>query len=262
MLRLAVHLETHLGDRPFAERWTISRTLGFHGCEFNWRRHNLAEAMGLRAESGLTVTCLGGTTGGQSSAALPSLVWPADRERLGVEVQSAIRAAKAMDCPRLVMVPGNHVAGWDRDRHRAEVVASLRSVAPHLERAGVTVVLEPLNSRVDHAHCWCDTSEEAFAVVEAVGSPAVRVLYDLYHLRVMGDDLVATITRHHAAIGYYHVAGVPGRREPNGGEVDFAPVFDAIGTTGYAGFIGLEYRPALPPEESLAHVRAAYPDRA
>jgi len=261
MLRLAVHLETHLGDRPFEERWRTSRALGFHGCEFNWRLHSPAAAEALRAETGLSVTCLGGTTGGAPAGARPSLVGPGDRERLAVDVEMAIGVAKALDCRRLVMVPGNRVDGWSRDRHRAEVVASLRLVAPQLERAGVTAVLEPLNSRVDHRECWCDTSAEAFAIVEAVGSPAVRVLYDLYHMRVMGDDLAATVRRHHEAIGYYHVAGVPGRHEPDGGEVDFAPVFDAIGATGYDGFVGLEYHPALPPAESLARVRAAHPDR-
>lgn len=261
MLRLAVHLETHLGDRPFPERWRTSQALNFHGCEFNWRRHDLAEALAARAETGLAVTCLGGTTGGKPGGTPPSLVWPADRERLAADVQTAIERAKALACPRLVMVPGNRVAEWDRARHRAEVVASLRSVAPLLEQAGVTVVLEPLNSRVDHCDCWCDTSEEAFAVVAAVDSPAVKVLYDLYHMRVMGDDLAATIARHHAAIGYYHLAGVPGRHEPLGGEIDNAAVFAAIAATGYDGFIGLEYSPALPPVASLERVRAALPDR-
>lgn len=260
IVRLAVHLETHLGDRPFVERWRAARALGFRACELNWRRHERAEAVAARAETALRVTCLGGTTGGRPGGPIPSLVWPEDRERLAADLEAALQAAEALDCPRLVMVPGNRVAGWDRARHRAEVVASLRAVAPRLEAAGRTAVIEPLNSRVDHRECWCDTSAEAFAVVEAVGSPAVKVLCDCYHMAVMGDDLVATIRRHHAAIGYYHVAGVPGRHEPLGGDVDFAPVFEAIAATGYDGYIGLEYTPALAPEESLARVRAAYPE--
>ena len=261
MLRLGVHLETNLQDRPFPDRFSGSRALGFRGCEFNWRRHELEEALTARSATGLAVTCLGGTTGGQPGGKIPSLVWPGDRERLAPDVQTAIKAAQALACPRLVMVPGNHVVGWDRGRHRAEVVASLRSVAPLLERSGVSVVLEPLNSRVDHRDCWCDTSAEAFAIVEAVASPSVKVLYDLYHMKVMGDDLIATVRRHHDLIGYYHVAGVPGRHEPIGGEIDNAAVFDAIASTGYDGYIGLEYSPALPPEESLMRVREALPDR-
>lgn len=261
MIGLSVHLETHLKDRPFAERWRAARALGYRSCEFNWRRHDIAEAQAARAATGLTVTCMGGATGGPRGGDLPSLVDPDARERLAADVETAIARAKAMDCPRLVMVPGNVVDEWDRTRHRAEVAASLRGVAPQLERAGVTVVIEPLNSRVDHRNCWCDTSAEAFAVVEAVGSPAVKVLYDLYHMRVMGDDVAAVIARHHHLIGYYHVAGVPGRHEPLGGDLDFAAALDAIAATGYDGFVGLEYGPALPPEESLTRVREAYPDR-
>ena len=261
MLRLSVHLEAHLHDRPFAARWQASRDLGFAGCEFNWRAHDAAAAAVLRAESGLTVTCLGGATGGAAGGDRPCLVAPEDRERLLADVDTAIGAAKAVGCPHLVMVPGNWVTGWSVERHHAEVVASLRTVAPQLERAGVIAAVEPLNSRVDHPQCWCDTSAKALAIVDAVGSPAVRILYDLYHMAVMGDDLAETIRHHHAEIAYYHVAGVPGRHEPDAGEVRYAPVFDAIAATGYDGYVGLEYGPALAPEESLRRVRAALPDR-
>ncbi len=262
MPRLSVHLEAHLSDRPFPERWRASRALGFTGCEFVWRGKDLAQAQSLEQETGLSVRCLGGTTGGVPGHGRPALTAPGDAEYLVSDVEKAIAAAQALQCPRLVMVPGDRVAGWSTAEHRATVVASLRGVAPLLERAGVTVVLEPLNSRVDHRTCWCDTSAEAFAVVEAVGSPAVRVLYDLYHMAVMGDDLRAVIRAHHDLIGYYHIAGVPGRHEPLGGEVDFAPVLECIDETGYADYVGLEYGPSLAPEESLRRVRAAYPDPA
>ena len=261
MLRLSVHMEAHLHDRPFAARWRASRDLGFRGCEFNWRAHDVAEAVALQADTGLEVTCLGGATGGAAGGDRPCLVSPGDRERLAADMEKAIGVAHAVRCPHLIMVPGDWVEGWSVERHHAEVVASLRSVATQLERAGVIAVIEPLNSRVDHRKCWCDTSAKAFDLIEGVGSPAVRVLYDLYHMAVMGDDLAATIRHHHEAIAYFHVAGVPGRHEPDAGEVDFAPAFDAIAETGYSGYIGLEYGPALAPEESLRRVRAWMPDR-
>lgn len=261
MLRVAVHLETHLRDRPFAERWRASKALGYAGCEFVWRGKNPEEVVALRRETGLQVTCLGGTTGGKAGGGRPALTDPGNRELLAADVTEAIAAAKAYGCTRLVMVPGDVVEGWTQQRLHDEVVASLKSVAPLVEKAGVTIVVEPLNSRVDHKTCWCDTSNKGIAIVDAVGSPAVKILYDLYHMAVMGDDLAQVITAHHDAIGYYHIAGAPGRHEPTGGEVDFAPALDAIVRSGYDGFIGLEYGPALPPEESLRAVRVAFPDR-
>ncbi len=262
MLRIAVHLEPHLHDRPFAARWSGSRSLGYQGGEFNWRAHDAAEAVQLRAETGLEVTCMGGATGGVPGAAgRPSLISEADWERLTTDVDRAIGIAQSLGCKNLVMVPASLQAGWSEQRYHDEMVATLRMLAPRLEQGGVNAAIEPLNSRVDHKDCWCDTRAKAFAVVEAVGSPAVKVLYDLYHMAVMGDDLVSTIRRHHDLITYYHVAGVPGRHEPDAGEVDYRPVFDAIASTGYSGYVGLEYGPSLPPVESLQRVRVAFPDR-
>ncbi len=259
---LAVHLETHLKDRPFGERWRTGKALGFAACEFVWRGKDMAEAAALRSETGMAVTCMGGTTGGAPGHGRPALVAPQDREQLASDLDAAVAAAHAVDCPFLVMVPGDHVEGWSEAEHHAVVVASLRAVVPQLEAAGVTALLEPLNTRVNHPTCWCDTSTKAFAVVEAVGSRSVRVLYDLYHMKVMGDDLQAVVRAHHPLIGYYHVAGVPGRHEPTGGEVDFRPVLDTIEATGYRGFVGLEYSPSIAPEDSLRLVRGAFPDPA
>ena len=257
---LAVHLETQLRDRPFPERWRTSKALGFAACEFVWRGKDMAEAAALQAETGLAVTCMGGTTGGAPGRGRPALIAPQDQAQLAADVAKAIAAARAVSCPHLVMVPGDRVEGWSEAQHHAVVVAALRTVAPQLEAAGVTALLEPLNSRVDHRTCWCDTSTKAFAVVEAVGSAGVKVLYDLYHMRVMGDDLDAVVRAHHPLIGYYHIAGVPGRHEPTGGEVDFAPVLATIAATGYRGFVGLEYGPSIEPEASLRQVRAAFAD--
>lgn len=260
MPRLAVHLETHLTDRPYAERWRTSAALGFCACEFVWRDKNMVEAVALQEETGLAVTCMGGTTGGAPGHGRPALIAPEDRELLVADVAKAIAAAQSVHCPHLVMVPGDQVAGWTQAQHHAAVVDSLRAVVPPLEAAGITALLEPLNTRVDHPNCWCDTSAKAFAVAEAVGSSNVKVLYDLYHMRVMGDDLGAVVRANHSLIGYYHIAGVPGRHEPCGGEVDFAPVLATIAATGYTGFVGLEYGPSMEPEASLRQVWAAFPD--
>ncbi len=92
-------------------------------------------------------------------------------------------------------------------------MAALRAAAPHAENAGVNLVLELLNSRVDHPGYQADHTRWGVSVVEAVASPRVKLLYDIYHMQVMEGDLIRTIQQQHSHIAHYHTAGNPGRRD-------------------------------------------------
>lgn len=261
MIKLAAHLEMNFAkDVPFKERWLAAHRLGFKGCEFVWRAHDLQEAAELKAQAPLAVSVLGGTTGGAVGGERPVLVWPEDRDRLAVDVQKAIDYARKMECPNLIMVVGNFRKEWSVEKHRQEVVASLKSVAPLLEQAGVTVVIEPLNSKVDHKGVYCDNTAEAFEIVKEVGSANVKILYDVYHMQIMEGNVISTIRNNHEHIGYYHIAKVPGRFEPIGGELNFPPILEAIAGTGYSGFIGLEYKPSANDLQVLEQIKANYPE--
>ncbi len=134
------------------------------------------------------------------------------------------------------------------------MVACLKTAAPLAEEAGVTLVLEPLNILVDHPGYFLTSSREGFEIVEQVGSPAVKLLYDIYHQQVTEGNLIATITSHIDLIGHFHAADVPGRHEPGTGEINYANVLAAIDEAGYEGFIGLEYAPTVATAESLQAV--------
>ena len=126
------------------------------------------------------------------------------------------------------------------------------------EDAGVTLVLELLNSKVDHPDYQCDRTTWGLQVIERVGSPRVRLLYDIYHMQVMEGDLMRTIQAHHGAIGHYHVAGNPGRHEPDRSqEISYPAIYEAIATTDFEGYVGMEYIPRGGPVASL---RAALDD--
>ncbi|QHT61185.1 TIM barrel protein [Paenibacillus lycopersici] len=260
MLRFAAHLEMNFGKEvSFADRWHAAADSGFAGCEFVWRQHEWQEVQDLRKARPLQVSCMGGTTGFQTGGGRPLLTRPEDREWLARDVRTAVDYAQRTACPRLIFVPGNLQPGWSIERHRKEAVESLRAIVPIVEEAGVTVVLEPLNSKADHPGIYCDSSAEAMRIVEQVGSRNVKLLYDIYHMQIMEGSLIETIRKHHDLIGYYHVAKVPGRHEPLGGEVNLPPVLEAIAETGYDGFIGLEYSPERSAEEAYRSVKAAYP---
>lgn len=259
MIKFAAHLEINFGKGlPFGDRWKAAKRGGFRGCEFVWRNVELSEAVELQQAVPLTVSCLGGTTGG-GAGPRPVLLLPEDRERLAQDVETAVAYAGKLSCRNLVLVPGNRIPGWSLEKHRQEAVASLTYVAPILEAAGVTALLEPLNSKVDHKAAYCDTAEEGLRVVQLAGSPNVKLLYDAYHMQIMGEAHSRTIRAHSAWIGYYHLAKVPGRTEPVGGEIDFAALLETIGETGYDGFIGLEYRPSDKYSSAFERIGSAYP---
>ncbi|MFC5449808.1 hydroxypyruvate isomerase family protein [Paenibacillus aestuarii] len=260
MNRFAAHLEMNFGnERSFGERWQTAAANHFAGCEFVWRLHDVTEVLELQEKYKMRVACLGGTTGFASGGERPVLTRPEDREWLVEDVQKAIGYAQMTSSPYLVFVPGNLNPDWSLERHREEALQSFAAVVPYLEKAGVTAVLEPLNSKVDHPGIYCDTFSEAARLIEQIGSPNVKILYDIYHMQMMGEQLVDSIETHHSLIGHYHAARVPGRNEPLGGDESLQAALQAIEKTGYEGFIGLEYKPTGLAEESYRELRVQYP---
>ncbi len=173
--------------------------------------------------------------------------------------QQAIAAAQTVGCKTLICttniatpIPIN----INRNRVHAGVVACLKTAAPLAEEADVTLVLEPLNILVDHPGYFLTSSREGFEIIEQVGSPAVKLLYDIYHQQVTEGNLIATITSHIELIGHFHAADVPGRHEPGTGEINYANVLAAIDEAGYEGFIGLEYKPTAATPQTLDHILA------
>ena len=124
------------------------------------------------------------------------------------------------------------------------------------EEAGVTLVLEPLNVLTNHMGYFLDSSYEAFAIIEEVGSPAVKLLFDVYHQQISNGNLIDTIKKFGHLVGHYHIADVPGRNEPGTGEINYPNVFRAIDATGYQAYVGMEYRSLAPSADTFAAVKA------
>ena len=112
-----------------------------------------------------------------------------------------------------------------------------------LEASGITLVIEPLNELIDHLGYYLVRSEEAFQIIDQVGSPNVKVVFDIYHQQISEGQLIANITSNIDKISHFHAAGNPGRHELTRGELHYPSIFDAISATGYRGFVGLEYWP-------------------
>ena len=127
----------------------------------------------------------------------------------------------------------------------------MKKMAQAAEDHRVVLVLEPLNPIVDHPAYWLTKMSEAVDIIQEVASPSLKILDDLYHQQLTEGNLIANLTLYAPWIGHFHVAGVPGRHELVGGELDYRNIFAAISKSGYAGYVGLEFSPAGDDEAAL-----------
>ncbi|MFN8374140.1 MAG: TIM barrel protein [Anaerolineae bacterium] len=171
------------------------------------------------------------------------------------ELRANLKLAAEWGIPNLICFSGNR-HGLD-DAVGAEITAeTLRQVAPFAEDAGVTLVLELLNSKVDHPDYQCDSTPWGVQVCEMVNSPRVKLLYDIYHMQIMEGDVIRTIQQYHPHIGHYHTAGNPGRNEiDDSQELNYRAIMRAIAATGYEGYVGQEF---LPTRDPLAGLKQAF----
>ncbi len=171
--------------------------------------------------------------------------------RIIAELQAKIRLAAQWEIANLICFSGSR-AGLDDAAGIANTAEGLAQVARQAEDAGVTLVLELLNSKVDHPDYQTDRTAWAVEVCRQVNSPAVRVLYDIYHMQIMEGDIIRTIGAAHPWIGHYHTAGNPGRHELSADqELNYSAIFRAIAATGYRGYVGHEFIPTGDPVAAL-----------
>ncbi|MDR3706839.1 MAG: TIM barrel protein [Capsulimonadaceae bacterium] len=182
---------------------------------------------------------------------------PANHDRIAREIDENLTVAAKYGIANLIVFSGNRLPGQSDDEGAEVIAAGLRRVARSAEDAGVTLIMELLNSKVDHAGYQADHTDWLAKIVDAVGSERFKILYDIYHMQIMEGDLVRTIGAHASRIAHYHTAGNPGRHELIGEmqEISYPAVFRAIAATGYNGFVGHEIVPAGNPLDAL---REAY----
>ncbi|MEK7753621.1 MAG: TIM barrel protein [Acidobacteriota bacterium] len=174
-----------------------------------------------------------------------SLSDAADREGFLRELQYCIAAAEAVQCDRLEVLSGNLLPNLPRAEQMASAVETLRAAVPLLERHRMTAVVEMLNSTQEHPGYFLDTVPDALALIDRVGSPRVRLLFDIYHVQLGEGNIIRKLREHIGHIGQIHFADVPGRHQPGTGEINYRNVFKTIYDLGdrYTGFVTAEYEP-------------------
>jgi hydroxypyruvate isomerase len=247
-IRFSVCIDMIMTEIPFLQRMERIKQIGYAAFEFwDWKSKDVDAIIRKKTELGLEVATIMG-------AGWKQLNTEEARKAFVSEIQSSIGAAKRLGSKTLIVTTGLEDKRLSRAEQHANYVAALKAAAPHAEAAQVTLVLEPLNTKVDHPAYYLQTAKEGFDILDEVASPAVKMLFDIYHHQIMEGNVIEDITKNIAKIAHFHVADVPGRHEPGTGEINYANVFRAITASGYQGFVGLEYKPSRSAEETLRAV--------
>ncbi|MFB6074028.1 MAG: hydroxypyruvate isomerase family protein [Haloarculaceae archaeon] len=260
-LTLAANVEMALGDDDPVTGIEHAADLGLDAIEYfdvegadPAAVREASEAHGVDVAATLTVGVARNTTGSGDSLTDPSL-----HERAVADLERSIERGREIGAESLIATVGPAREETPPGIEHRAIVNALRDAAPAAERAGITLLVEPLNVRVDHAGYYLTSSYETYEIVDAVDSPRVRALYDVYHQQITEGNVISNLRDHREFLGHVHVADVPGRHEPGTGELAYGNVFDALAETGYDGYVGLEFAPSGDPDAAVEAVRSLLP---
>ena len=245
MIKYSACIEALYKEVPFIDRIEKVAAVGMQAFAFwGWSTKDIDAIKAAKDKFGLEVATFGSDVGGP-------LVDPSNRSKLTDALKSSVEVAHKLDCSRMLVTTGNEIEGVSREAQHQSIVDGLKIAAEILEAEGITLSLEPLNILVNHKGYYLYTSDEGFQIIDEIGSPNVKLLYDIYHQQITEGNLIATITSNIDKISHFHVADVPGRHEPGTGEINYKNVFKSISESGYDGFVGLEFWPECPDDDAL-----------
>lgn len=242
-------------DVDFYDRFAAAKAAGLDAVEFwGWPGKDIGRIKSLAAENGLVISDFCVAAQNPEWAAEFNAKRLLDRSGIGAFVKATeetITVAKELNVQTLIVTVGQERNDVTRSEQHTNIVLALKAAAPILEDAGVVLVVEPLNTMVNHRGYFLASGYEAFGILEEVGSPNVKLLYDVYHQQITEGNLIDNIKKYTSLIGHMHIADVPGRHEPGTGEINYRNVFKAIEESGYNRYVGMEYRAQKPDAETV-----------
>jgi 2-dehydrotetronate isomerase len=243
MPRFAANLSMMFQDLDFLDRFEAAAQAGFKGVEFLFPYDHPPQAVAERLEGNRLSLALFNTVPGDWAGGERGLAALPGREgefRDGVD--KAIVYARATQCPLLHTMAGLWPDGRDKAEGERVYVENLRWAADRVGAAGLTAVIEPINTR-DIPGYFLNYTGQAMRLIERVGRANLKLQLDLYHVQIMEGDLATRIGALAGAYPHVQIAGNPGRHEPDIGEIHYPYLFDLFDAIGYQGWIGCEYRP-------------------
>ena len=231
---------------PFEDRFGLAKESGFDYIEFwSWKEKDIQKIKELCQVYDLKIASF---SGDQDF----SMVDENQKEDYIAFVQESIEIAKLLDCNNLVIhsnalgengVVINHYPNIAHTNKIAAMLDVLKTLAMEAEKSNVTLVLEALNTMVDHSGNFLAFTREAAELIKSVNSSHIKILYDIYHMQIMEGNIINTLKAYIDVIGYIHIADVPGRHEPGTGEINFSNIMKTLKKLKYDGIIGFELAP-------------------
>jgi len=245
-MKFSCCIEMIFTEFPFIERIYRAEEAGFDYVEFwCWEDKDLARLRKALDDTGMQVSVFQGNTVGR-------MVDAEDRQAYVEGVKRSVEAAEKLGAQKLflmsdILKEDRSVLEADRPisdgEKRRNTVGLLRELIPVAEESGVSFMIEPLNTLVDHKGYSLCSSEAGASIIREVNHPQIRLLYDAYHMQVMEGNIIANIRDKHDTFGHFHIADVPGRFEPGTGELNFRNILKALADSGYDGVVGFEFEP-------------------
>ncbi len=259
-MKFSAHIDALYNELPFAERFEAAKNDGFDYVEiWDWDNKDEAVLKVKLKEFGLTLSAMSGDK-------QYDMCNPAHYDVYVAEVKESIDKAVELGCLNVVihsneLTPAGPVSNSYPELSEAAKLCAmfrcLKALAPYAEEKKVTLVVEPLNIVTDHMGNFLTSMKQAADLIDAVGSPNVKVLYDIYHMYLNEGKIAETWDKFLPEVGYVHFADAPGRHEPGTGVINYAAVFAHMRKIGYPGIIGCELFSTTNTADAIAAIKIA-----
>ena len=244
MPKFAANLSMMYQEHAFLDRFAAAAKDGFEAVEYLFPYEYAAKDIGARLrDHGLQQVLFNAPPGDWAAGERGIACLPGRDAQYRDAIAHALDYARALRCPRVHVMAGLAPPDVSREELRDVYVERLGYAAAAGATAGVTMLIEPINTR-DIPRYFLNTQADAHAIREEVGAPNLKVQMDLYHVQIVEGDIAVKLRRYLQHVGHIQIAGVPERHEPDIGEVNYPYLFRLLDQLGYDGWIGCEYRPA------------------
>jgi hydroxypyruvate isomerase len=252
MPKFCANLTMLYNELDFMDRFEAARADGFAGVEYLFPYPYPKEELAQRLKRHGLVQVLHNLPAGDWGRGDRGIACQPERqEEFRAGIAKAIDYATTLGCKQVNCLAGVAPQNADPDELRRTFVDNVRHAAGELKKAGIRLLIEPVNTR-DIPGFYLNKSDQAEAILKEIGSDNLAIQYDFYHTQVMEGDIVNRFKRLKDRIAHVQIADNPGRNEPGTGEINYPFIFDTLDREGYRGWVGCEYKPAAATTAGLA----------
>lgn len=251
MPKFAANLSMLFTEVDFLDRFQAAASAGFGGVEYLFPYDFPADVIKKQLDDNNLTQVLHNLPAGDWAGGERGIGCHPDRvEEFRAGVKQAIEYATVLGCKQVNCLAGIQPEGVSQEQAHQTLVENLRFAAGELEKVGIVLLAEAINTR-DIPGFFLNRTDQGLSLLEEVGSDNLKLQYDIYHMQVMEGDLAKTIETNLSKIGHVQLADNPGRHEPGTGEINYPFLFGHLDNLGYPGWVGCEYKPATTTKEGL-----------